>query len=536
MSEENKLTTNDEQEKVFEILFKQLITYYNYHRKFDRILKEGSPFNEPNSSVNENKISVSVLSNSSIKSNIEENKYIQNSFCLIDKNWINEWKKRIGYIKIIQKINRNKIKNTDYETVKEIIKQNSEGYFHIPIDIYTKYNTIYKDNKLDIFSNFDIIYKKWIKEFYPEMQKNPLFMKCYPVKFSKYKYVIMLNYQIFKIVFKETNLNIYFELIIQFIQENKGKAKIIEEFESGDINDWINKKGFKIRSDFEKNIEEQNCKFIIFNKTLKTKKEFSDNILRYSLYPQNSTFIKLYNKDSKISVKNQSLVHNQSIANLDMQKKIEQSYDESYKKENNENAKEQENCFQKEKNVDNTKITPLNYNNDNNVKQLSNKDNNVYEDNNAPNKIKQLENNNNEDNKKDNINSDENINNNILINNTNINSKNDNNNKYDSNIKNNIANDNLNINNNINDKMNNNDNNNMNDNINANSNKNINNNNLENNNMNNNITNNNIDEGEFIYENKGEETKIILKNSLFNQDSNEKQEISLTNEDTKMIT
>ena len=150
-NEENKIEkseSNINQDDETFLLFIQLIIYYNFQRKMDKVLELGYPFLEEKNSIN------SPMNNEETHKSITE-KYKQNKFCLINKSWINRWKKFIGYSEIVKLLNKNHFKIENYnEEVKNIIKRYSYGNRLLPLKMYD----IYKDDKtLDIYSNFDII-------------------------------------------------------------------------------------------------------------------------------------------------------------------------------------------------------------------------------------------------------------------------------------------------------------------------------------------------------------------------------------------
>ena len=89
---------------------------------------------------------------------IELNKYIQNKFCLIDRNWIKIWKRYTGYKEIFNLYNGNFIQDKDLSNIKSIIEKNIREKNLVNLDM-TK---IYKNNSLDINSNFDIFLVKFI--------------------------------------------------------------------------------------------------------------------------------------------------------------------------------------------------------------------------------------------------------------------------------------------------------------------------------------------------------------------------------------
>ena len=81
----------------FSFKFKQLIAYSNFRLKIKSLLSQ----------------------------NINKNLYSQNNYCLIDKNWLEKWKKHVGYNEIKKayhsyKINRY-LNANDYEWIKPII-------------------------------------------------------------------------------------------------------------------------------------------------------------------------------------------------------------------------------------------------------------------------------------------------------------------------------------------------------------------------------------------------------------------------------
>jgi len=136
------------------------------------------------------------------------------------------------------------------------------------------------------------------------MIENQLIMKSYPIQFFKNKYIIYLGDNTFQINFKEEKTNIFFEILIILKSKkeaNKNKSKLIEEFENEDINVWLQKTNFKITSDLEKDIIIYDCKITISNKTLKFKKELTNQKHSNILNLQNSF---MNNNNDKISNEN----------------------------------------------------------------------------------------------------------------------------------------------------------------------------------------------------------------------------------------
>ena len=270
-----------EHDEQIKSLFIQFSTYFGFQRKIDILLKGGSFIKDEESF----KIINTDESETKDKKKSYENRYIQNMFCLIDKNWINKWKRYINYSDIYNHISKNKIKANDFDNIRPIIEKHFVKKILPQLDMAN----IYKDNKLDIYSNFDIFYKKYSDIFFTKnLLENPNIMKCYPVKFSKDKYIIELNDNISQIKFKELSSKQYFEILIIFKKASEEKTKVIKEFENEDINEWLKKINFEVTSDIEKDITKYNCELTIFNKTLKLKKESAQNKLKNSSCLKNS--------------------------------------------------------------------------------------------------------------------------------------------------------------------------------------------------------------------------------------------------------
>ena len=269
---------NENKDSEIEQLADQLYYFYNFRRKMTSILEKRKTSN--NSLRPENGI------DSEFK-DIELNKYVQNKFCLIDRNWIKIWKRYTGYKEIFNLYNGNFIQDKDLSNIKSIIEKNIREKNLVNLDM-TK---IYKNNSLDINSNFDIFLVKFIHFFIPENIKNKeIFKKCYPVMIKKNKYIIKIDDKTFQIFFKEKKSGIYFHILIKFKEINSNNSKIIKEFENEDLNIWLQNNKFMCESDEEKEIIKYNCKFVIINKRLKIAKENSKTMCLNSIKP-NNTFL-----------------------------------------------------------------------------------------------------------------------------------------------------------------------------------------------------------------------------------------------------
>ena len=312
-------------EKQITILFNQIMTYFNFRRKIDKLL-EGSLKKDENTFKDVKKEVKIEEEKSQNKEN--KNKIYQNEFCLIDTIWINKWKKYIDYNAIIKQISKNKISKDDFKDIKPIIEKHFTKSILLPLNM----SKIYKNNKLDINSNFDIFYRKIAKLFFPEnLIEEPLMIKCYPVRFFKNKYIIDLDDNTFQIIFKEEKTNQFFEILIIFKQAGKDKSKVLREFENEYTNIWLQKLNFKITSDLEKEITIYECIITISNKTLKLKKELTSQKNRNAANLHNS----LLNYNSQISNKNRKSLQNKFNENKEFansQLKISNEINE--KKEN----------------------------------------------------------------------------------------------------------------------------------------------------------------------------------------------------------
>ena len=237
----------------FILQFIQLIKYYNYIKQFEKILLTGEIPDEIE------KGGTSINNKNGQKKNT-----IQNSYCLIDKNWIEKWKKHVGYHDIINycknnQINR-KLDSNDYKWISKIIEKNSIENYLNPLDM----SFIYKNNEIDPLSDFDIIHKDCFILFSigsKNIHENKNFKK-YPIRFFKGKFIIYFNDELLWISFKQnkdsTNKK-YFEIIINFKEkkikeEGKEKKNVMNTFINEDINEWLNSIGFNLNSTTQKEI------------------------------------------------------------------------------------------------------------------------------------------------------------------------------------------------------------------------------------------------------------------------------------------
>ena len=430
----NKIYKITDSSYSFELQFNQLITYFNFNKVCNYALSTGE---NPMTKSQSNNINNDLNSSTKI--------IFQNKLLLIDKNWINRWKKHVGYNEVkyyFKKNNLNRKLNVDdSHWIIPIIRKNSINNSLNPLDNSVIYD---ENNEIDPLADFEITDEKCFNLFITGAPNIPVHInyRFYPIQLLKNKIIIFLNNNIFLIKFKLKNEKLYPQIIIKFEKIGNAKINIINNFVNKDINDWLNELNFNIFSDYYKNYNSDDCEFVIKNKYLK-KIQLVNNVS--PLYNKNYLLNSINNlsKNTLISIQNE-MVNNLKLINSNANL-IEISQKLGY---NGAIGKNKE--LFKNKNTVNNELNNLVVNGNNN--QINN---NNIRNNNMNNNNKNNDNNNND-----------NMNNNIN------NNTNDNNNNGNNNMNNN-TNDNNNMNNNINDNNNGN-------------NNNGNNNNGNNNNMNNN--------------------------------------------------
>ena len=105
--------TSEKNETQLMLLFKQLTTFFNYRRKYKESLEKG--------------FYISKYMND--KEQCDH--FIQNEFCLIEREWIERWKKYVGYNEIIFYCNNNNIRRDlnelDYPLIIPFIIKNAKN-------------------------------------------------------------------------------------------------------------------------------------------------------------------------------------------------------------------------------------------------------------------------------------------------------------------------------------------------------------------------------------------------------------------------
>ena len=241
---------------------KQLIVYYNFRRKFKEALEKGH-YNLNNTSNN----------------NQNSRHYIQNVFCLIDQEWIEKWKKHVGYKEIVNYCQNNKIfrdlDDNDYTFIKPFIEKNSKENLLPLLDNQNIYNE--KDDQTNPYSDFYIVDRDCYKLFTfgndaRIFNDKTAKTRFFPVKFLKNKLILMFSIKIYLLIFKDEH-NKYFEILLEFQDDNEGRKKTLDHLERLDINKYIREKQFELDSNLEKILNFFGCKFKVINKTLKFHKK-----------------------------------------------------------------------------------------------------------------------------------------------------------------------------------------------------------------------------------------------------------------------
>ena len=403
----SEVNNNDNQ-----IELKQLIEYFNFRKKFKSDLHSQYSYNIKKSQL-----------------------------YLIDKEWLNNWKKHVGYneVKQIYKSNNytKDLNENDSSWIQKIINENSKNI----IPSYDNKRIYNNDNSLDIFSEFVIVdkncynlFKYGNKKSSEELIKEKTFDIL--IFFEKLILIIDEKHILLKFYRKENQLTRSHEIIIKFLSDvtNNLKNELYIQIGNFSINEWLIKLNFNLDSTQEINMKNSRIEYNIINRQLKLK---NSNKTKKKNAP-------ILNKDLN---KNQILNNNQIIDNSN-----------NNRISNNNNDKEITKIFINKYFVeDNAKKQNTNINNNINIKN-----NNSNQKALLPNAQKK---NNNEiiynqqnflmNNDNRNINYNNNINNNFNINicqdyNNNINNRNNNMNNYNFNNFNNFNNEHFQINSNNN--------------------------------------------------------------------------------------
>ena len=228
--------------------FRQLKEYFNFQKRF----------------------------RSDIKDKNKHNKWINNEYYLIDKNWLNKWKDFVNYNFFdLMKINCD-INDNDYNNFIQNLSLNKKGPFLPPLDN----SNIYMSNEeINPIAEFIVIDKK-CQEVFMEARKNMTYSikeKSVPVKFLNDKILFNIGNNIKIVCFKNNPKKRNEEIIIIFY-EQKNKEKILSDIEKENFILWLRSRNFELDYPDELEIVEQECKIKIINRNLKLKNGIFKNV------------------------------------------------------------------------------------------------------------------------------------------------------------------------------------------------------------------------------------------------------------------
>ena len=235
-------------DKPYYMQFKQIIAFYNFKKKLNEDLSKDIQ-----------------MENNQIVPNI-----INNKMYLIDKNWIQKWKKHVGFDEIKetcqQYIQNRELNENDYKLIEPFIYKNSRENLLSPLNN----NIIFNNNEINVLADFIIVDENCYQLFTVgnKNKTNKLMNKCYTIKIFKDKLILIINENIYLIIFREQKTKSFFELLIIFKEQNSIKNKVLKHLEKDDINEWIKSLKIDLISDIKKSINKNDFVFDLINKTL----------------------------------------------------------------------------------------------------------------------------------------------------------------------------------------------------------------------------------------------------------------------------
>ena len=148
----------------------------NYNKNFFKKEEDNQSAFSDKSKKNTNKVKFKQLKSYFnfklyLKKELSSKEKKEESFYLIDKNWIQEWKKCVVYDKIkkyYKNLNLNRdLNDEDYNWIESIIKNNSNNKF-LPFDN----SKIYYNNEINLLADFVIANELCYESFTLESIKN----------------------------------------------------------------------------------------------------------------------------------------------------------------------------------------------------------------------------------------------------------------------------------------------------------------------------------------------------------------------------
>ena len=312
----------------FYLEFRQLKEYYNFRRQF-KLDK---------------------------KNEFLQAKIIQNQYYLINKIWLEEWKKLVGYDFFSQNKEKREATDKDYSNFKNYMLCQKDLKVLSPLDN----SNIYKSNgDINPLAEFVIINKECQKVFGESRQKLEynIFEKSCPLKFLPDKIILYINENTRLICFRNDFTGDDEQVIIIFMGQ-QNKDIISNQIEKENFKGWLKDRQFEMNSPVEKEMDEQGCKIKIINKNLKLKEmkytnkvAINSNITKYQLSEDlknqiNSQVIEIFS-ETQVALKSNnksSVVKNKIHKNQDNNNNFQsQNNNNNFQCQNNNNIFQNQN-------------------------------------------------------------------------------------------------------------------------------------------------------------------------------------------------
>ena len=221
------------------IQFKQLIAYFNFKLRLKAKLKNQNNFGE-----------------------------VMTEIFLIDKRWLSNWKKHVGYYEIKKKFTKDnnnirELNENDYDIIEPIINSHSVNLL-TPLENKKIYNN---KNELDLYAEFVIVDKScfYLFTLVNKIPKNLLsLIKSYQIRIYQEKYILIIDDKRCILKFRENEKNQKFELLFILKHEKINQEAFCKNIGEKDINNYIKKYQINL---FETELRDTEY-FTAINKTL----------------------------------------------------------------------------------------------------------------------------------------------------------------------------------------------------------------------------------------------------------------------------
>ena len=221
------------------IQFKQLIAYFNFKLRLKTKLKNQNNFGE-----------------------------FMTEIFLIDKRWLSNWKKHVGYYEIKKKFTKDnnnirELNENDYDIIEPIINSHSVNLL-TPLENKKIYNN---KNELDLYAEFVIVDKScfYLFTLVNKIPKNLLsLIKSYQIRIYQEKYILIIDDKRCILKFRENEKNQKFELLFILKHEKINQEAFCQNIGEKGINNYIKKYQINL---FETELRDTEY-FTAINKTL----------------------------------------------------------------------------------------------------------------------------------------------------------------------------------------------------------------------------------------------------------------------------